>query len=98
MLPFDQCRWLVEGENVENVHGALVEAQSVFDQQTFAEAVGITANAIARARIACSQEILVTPRGLGRIILRHSLGEEIRWWPTIGLCRSRKVRGYGDYL
>ena len=31
-------------------------AQSVFDQRTFVEAVGITANAIARASIACSQE------------------------------------------
>ena len=32
------------------------QAQSVFDQRTFAEAVGITANAIARASIACRQE------------------------------------------
>ena len=32
------------------------QAQSVFDQRTFAEAVGITANAIARASIACIQE------------------------------------------
>ena len=32
------------------------QAQSVFDQQTFAEAVGITANAIAHASIACRQE------------------------------------------
>ena len=31
------------------------QAQSVFDQRTFSEAVGITANAIARASIACSQ-------------------------------------------
>ena len=31
-------------------------AQSVFDQRTFAEAVGITANAIAQASIACRQE------------------------------------------
>ena len=31
------------------------QAQSVFDQRTFAEAVGITANAIAQASIACSQ-------------------------------------------
>ena len=31
------------------------QAQSVFDQWTFAEAVGITANAIARASIACRQ-------------------------------------------
>ena len=32
------------------------QAQSVFDQQTFAEAVGITANAIAQAGIAGRQE------------------------------------------
>ena len=32
------------------------QARSVFDQRTFAEAVGITANAIARASIACRQE------------------------------------------
>ena len=31
------------------------QAQSVFDQRTFAEAVGIIANAIARASIACRQ-------------------------------------------
>ena len=32
------------------------QEQSVFDQRTFAEAVGITANAIAQASIACRQE------------------------------------------
>ena len=32
------------------------QAQSVFDQRTFAEAAGITANAIARASIARRQE------------------------------------------
>ena len=32
------------------------QAQSVFDQRTFAEAVSITANAIAQASIACRQE------------------------------------------
>ena len=32
------------------------QAQSVFDQRTFAEAVGITANAIARTSIACRHE------------------------------------------
>ena len=32
------------------------QAQSVFDQQTFVEAVGITANAIAQAGIAGKQE------------------------------------------
>ena len=59
------------------------QAQSVFDQRTFAEAVGITANAIAQASIACRQE---DPS----IILRHSQGEETRWWPTIGSCQTRK--------
>ena len=54
-------------------------AQSVFNQHTFAEAVGITTNAIARASIACSQEDPSNPRGLGCIILRHSQGEKIRW-------------------
>ena len=46
----------------------------MFDQRTFAEAVGITANAIARASIACRQEDPSNPRGLGRIILQHSQG------------------------
>ena len=32
------------------------QAQSMFDQRTFAEAVGITASAIAQASIACRQE------------------------------------------
>ena len=32
------------------------QAQSVFDQRAFVEAVGITANAIAQASIACRQE------------------------------------------
>ena len=50
------------------------QAQLVFDQRTFAKAVGITANAIARASIACRQEDPSNPRGLGRIILRHSQG------------------------
>ena len=39
------------------------QAQSVFDQRTFTEAAGITANAIARASIARRQE---DPRNLQR--------------------------------
>ena len=62
---------------------------SVFDQQAFVEAVGIAAAAIAQAGIAGSQT-LVTSRGLGRIILRHSQREEIRWWQTIGSCRYKR--------
>ena len=44
------------------------QAQSVFDQRTFAEAVGITANAIARASIACRQE---DPSNLHRFRTHH---------------------------
>ena len=44
----------------------------VFDQQAFAEAVGIAAAAIARLMQQVVREFLVTSRGLGRIILRHS--------------------------
>ena len=44
------------------------QAQSVFDQRTFAEAVGITANAIAQASIACRQE---DPSNLKRFRTYH---------------------------
>ena len=44
------------------------QAQSVFDQQTFAEAVGITANAIAQAGIAGRQE---DPSNLHRFRAHH---------------------------
>ena len=44
------------------------QAQSVFDQQTFAEAVGITANAIAQAGIAGRQE---DPSNLQRFRAHH---------------------------
>ena len=44
------------------------QARSVFDQRTFAEAVGITANAIARASIACRQE---DPSNLQRFRTYH---------------------------
>ena len=55
----------------------------VFDKQAFVEAIGIAAAAIAQAGVVGSQG---GPSNLhlGRIILRHSQGEEIRWWKTIG--------------
>ena len=62
----------------------------MLDQQAFIEAVGITAAAIAQAGIAGRQEGPSNLQRLGRIILRHSQGEEIRWWKTIGLCKSRR--------
>ena len=74
------------------------QAPPVFDQQAFVEAVGIAASVIAQASVAGSREVRVTSRGLGHIILRHSQREEIRWWQTIGSCRLRRCRGYGDYL
>ena len=68
----------------------------VFDQQTFAEAVGIAAVAIAQAGIAGSQGGL---SNLQRFRAHHPPtftggggggGGEIRWWRTIGSCRSRR--------
>ena len=44
------------------------QAQSVFDQRTFAEAVGIPANSIAQASIACRQE---DPSNLQRFRVHH---------------------------
>ena len=46
------------------------QAQSMLDQRTFAEAVGITANAIARASIACRQEDPSNPQ---RFRVHHPL-------------------------
>ena len=50
-----------------------------FDQHAFAEAVGITAAAIAQASIAGSQGGPSNLQRFRRIILRHSQWEEIRW-------------------
>ena len=68
----------------------IIDQPPTFDQRAFVEAVGVVVAAIAQASIAGSQGDPSNPRGLGRIVLRHSRGEEIRWWPTIGSCRSRK--------
>ena len=53
------------------------QAPLVFDQQTYTEAIGITAAAIAQAGIAGRQEDPSNLQRLERIILRHSQGEEI---------------------
>ena len=55
------------------------QAPSVFNQQTFAKAVGITANVIAQAGIAGRQE---DPSNLQRFRAHHPptfTGGEIRW-------------------
>ena len=70
------------------------QTPSVFDQQPFAEALGITANAIAHAGIASRQE---DPSNLQRFRAHHPPtftggggGGGIQWWHTIGSCRSRR--------
>ena len=55
-----------------------IDQLPAFDQWAFVEAVGVAEAAIAQARIAGSQGDPSNPRGLGRIILRHSQGEETR--------------------
>ena len=57
-----------------------IDQTPAFDQRAFVKAVGVVEGAIAQASIQVVREILVKPRGLGRIFLRHSQGEEIRWW------------------
>ena len=49
-----------------------IDQLSAFDQRALVEAVGVAEAAIAQARIAGSQGDPSNPRGLGRIILRHS--------------------------
>ena len=75
------------------------QAPSVFDQQTFDEAVGITTNGIAQVGIAGREE---DPSNLQRFRAHHpptftrgrrSGGDR----PLV--CTDREsVRGYGDYL
>ena len=76
----------------------IIDQPPAFDQWAFVEAVGVVVAAIAQASIAGSQGDPSNPRGLGRIILRHSRGKEIRWWPTMVHADRGSVRGYGDYL
>ena len=75
------------------------QAQSVFDQRTFAEVVGITVNAIARASIACRQEDPSNPQ---RFRAYHPLTFTRRKGfdggrPLVHAEREG-VRGYGDFL
>ena len=66
------------------------QAPPVFDQQAFAEAVGIAAAAITQASVASSQG---GPSNLQRFRTHHPLtftGGEIRWWQTIGSCKLRR--------
>ena len=67
-----------------------------FDQRAFVEVVGVAAAAIAQASIAGSQRDPTKPQ---RFRTHHPPtftggggggGGEIRWWPTIVSCRSRK--------
>ena len=76
----------------------------MFDQRTFAEAVGITANAIARASIACRQEDPSNPQ---RFRAYHPPtftggggggGEGFDGGRPLVHAKRESVRGYRDYL
>ena len=75
------------------------QAQSVFDQQTFTEAVGITAAAIARAGIAGRQG---DPSNLQRFRTYHpptfTGGKRFDGGRPLVHAERESVRGYGDYL
>ena len=75
------------------------QAQSVFDQQTFAEAVGITANAIARASIACRQEDPSNPQRFRAYHPPTFTGEGgFDGGKPLVHAEQESVRGYRDYL
>ena len=66
------------------------QAPPVLDQQAFTEVVGIAAAAIAQASVAGSQG---GSSNLQRFRAHHPqtfTGGAIRWWQTIGSCRSRR--------
>ena len=71
----------------------------MFDQRTFAEAVGITANVIARASIACRQEDPSNPQ---RFRAYHPPtfigGEGFDSGRPLVHAERESVRGYRDYL
>ena len=75
------------------------QTQLAFDQQTFAEAVGITANAIAQAGIAGRQE---DPSNLQRFRAHHPpdihRGKRSDGGRPLVHADRDSVRGYGDYL
>ena len=75
------------------------QAPPVFDQQTFAEAVGITAAAIAQANAAGSQG---GPSNLHRFSPHHPLtfirGGDPMVGRPLGHAGRAGVEGYGDYL
>ena len=98
MLPFDISRWLVEGEDVEGVHGVLVRHHQCLISRLLAEAVGITANAIAQAGIAGRQGDPSNPRGLGRIFSDIHRGKRSDGGRPLVHAERDSVRGYGDYL
>ena len=62
------CKWLVEDEDVEDVHGVLIRHHQCLISRLLAEVVGITANAIAQAGIAGRQE---DPSNLQRFRTHH---------------------------
>ena len=62
------CKRLVEDEDVEDVHGVLIRHYQCLINRLLAEAVGITANAIAQASIASRQE---DPSNLQRFRAHH---------------------------
>ena len=65
----------------------------IFDQQAFVEAVGIAAVAITQAGVAGSQggsSNLLRFRAHHPPTFTGGGGGEIRWWQTVGSCRSRR--------
>ena len=73
-LPFDMCRWLVEGEDVEVVHKVLAKHHQYLTSRLLLRLQGLRLLLLHRLVQQVAREVRVTSRGLGHIILRRSQG------------------------
>ena len=71
-FPFDMCRWLVAGEDVEVVHKVLVKHHRLLISRPFLRPLGLQLLSLHRLAQLGDREVRVTSRDLGPIILLRS--------------------------
>ena len=68
-LPFDMCRWLVAGEDVEVVHEVLAKHHQYLTSRPLLRMLGLRLLLLHRLVQQVAREVRVTSRGSGHIIL-----------------------------
>ena len=76
-LPFDMCRRLVVGEDVEVVHEVLTKHHQYLTNRPLLRLYGLRLLPLHRLVQQGAREVQLTSRGTGHIVLRYSQGEEI---------------------